>query len=294
LRAATGCGAAGCWAVLVSGAGAERVGMMMSARGRGERQRLMRSRKLTLAVAAVLATMALLGGAGAAQAVFPNFSGCTISEPAEEGCIDIQNRSGNLNIKGFNVPLGESLEIRGMTRASEIGEKPNFVPPAGTNGFFATPVAVPGGLLGIEGLPGNSVLAITELAGSSSDIRIDAATLALTVPVKVRLVNLLLGMDCHIGTNRNPIVLNLITGTTNPPPPNRPISGRIGEAEFDGRAIIIRGNVNVENSFAVPGATECGLGLGLINTLVNLKLGLPSASGNNSIEVVNDVAVGQP
>ena len=35
-----------------------------------------------------------------------------------------------------------------------------------------------------------------------------------------------------------------------------------------------------------------GFGLGLINTLVNLKLGLPSAAGNNSMEIVNDVAIG--
>ena len=42
----------------------------------------------------------------------------------------------------------------------------------------------------------------------------------------------------------------------------------------------------------MPGATECGLGLGLINSLVNLKLGLPAAAGNNSIELHNDVALG--
>jgi hypothetical protein len=253
----------------------------------------MRSRKLALAVAALLATMVWLAGAGAAQAVFPDFTGCTITNPVSEGCIDIQNRAANLNIKGFNVPIGESLEIRGMTR-DQGTEIPLFVPPAGTNGFFARPVPVPGGLLGIEWIPGNSVLAITELAGPASSIKINSNTLTLELPVKVRLVNLLLGMDCHIGTNRNPVNLRLITGTTNPPPPNRPISGHIGTPRFGPTGIIITDNLNVENSFAVPGATECGLGLGLINTLVNLKLGLPSAAGNNSIEVHNDVAIGVP
>jgi hypothetical protein len=255
----------------------------------------MRSRKLALALASALAVMAIGLGAQAANAVFPNYSGCTSTDPTleTEACVDIVNRSANFNIKGFNVPLGESLEIRGTLRSDGRGGS-IFTPPSGTNGFFARAVPVPGGIFGIEWLPGNSVLAITELAGSSSLIRINTSDLSIRLPVKVRLVNVLLGMDCHIGTNSNPVNLNLIVGTTSPPPPNRPISGRVGEPSFDGRSIIFRGNVSVENSFAVPGATECGLGLGLINSLVNLRLRLPSAAGNNSMEIVNDVALGIP
>jgi hypothetical protein len=240
----------------------------------------MRPRKLTLAVAAVLATMALLGGAGSAQAAFPNLSGCTAPpEAVEEGCIDIQARSGNLRIKEFNVPLHESLEIRGAFNTNT--EPVTFIPPAGTNGFFARPEPVPGGLLGIEWIPGNSVLAITELAGSSSDIRINLIPPAIRIPIKVRLVNLLLGMDCHIGTNRNPVVLNLTTQR----------AGTVSQTE---RGITITGNVNGESTFAVPGATECGLGLGLINALVNARLRLPSSSGNNSIVLTNDIALLHP
>ena len=251
----------------------------------------MRRLKHVIVLAVALAAAAL--APGVAQAVFPNFSGCTISNPETEGCIDIQNRAANLNIKGFNVPIGESLEIRGMTRGNGT-ETPDFIPPRGTNGFFARAVPVPGGIFGIEWIPGNSVLAITELAGPASSIRINAGTLSIAVPVKVRLVNVLLGMDCHIGTDRNPVRLNLITGTTSPPPPNRPISGRVGEFTFGERGVTVTGNRNVENSFAVPGATECGLGLGLINSLVNLRLRLPSAGGNNEVVINNDVAIGVP
>lgn len=239
---------------------------------------------------ALLATATWLVVVGVASAAFPNYTGCTITAPGQ-GCIDIQNRSGNLNIKGFNVPLGESLEIRG--RLDEDGsERPRFVPASGTNGFFATPVPVPGGLLGIEfPIPGNSVLAITELAGPSSDIHISFATGGISIPIKVRLVNVLLGMNCHIGTDSSPVVLNLTAETTNPPPPNRPISGRFGRLTFTETGIISTGNVSVDNAFAVPSASRCGLGLGLINALVNLKLRLPSAAGNNSIEIVNDLAL---
>jgi hypothetical protein len=237
----------------------------------------------------------LLAAGGVARATFPDFTGCTSTTLEGEACIDIQSRSGNLNIKGFNVPLHESLEIRGMLRATGPFEAV-FVPPAGTNGFFSRPVLVPGGLLGIEWLPGNSVLAITELAGPASAININILTGSITIPVKVRLENLLLGMECHIGTNSHPVVLNLITGTTSPPPPNTPITGVRGRMSPlpEERGVQVIGGVNVENSFAVPAATECGFGLGLINALVDLKLQLPSAAGNNSVELHNDVALGLP
>jgi len=243
---------------------------------------------------ALLATVACLVFAGTASAVFPNFSDCPLRERGN-GCVDIRNTSGNLRIKEFNVPLHESLEIRGGLRATETGN--TFVPPRGTTGFFATPVPIPGGLLGINfPIPGNEVLAITELAGPPSSIHVEIGDQSIRMPVKVRLINFLLGMDCHIGTNSRPVTLTLITGTTSPPAPNRPISGRLGAFSAEGTAegdIVVRfiGNVNVENSFAVPGATECGLGLGLINSLVNAKLRIPSAGGNNSIEVTNNVAV---
>jgi hypothetical protein len=251
----------------------------------------MRSFKQCAASAAALATGVVLMFAGTALAAFPDFTGCPASTPTATACIDVQNSSGNLNIKGFNVPLtAAALEIRGGIAPSGGGVA--FIPPRGTTGFFSRAVPVPGGLLGIEWIPGTSVLAITELAGSPSNIRFDLATFGLAVPVKVRLVNTLLGMNCHVGTDRNPVRLNLITGTTSPPAPNRPISGSPGRFEFvPPDTILVPNNRNVENSFAVPGATECGLGLGLINSLVNLKLRLPSAAGNNSIEVVNNIAI---
>ena len=251
----------------------------------------MRSFKQCAAFAAALATGVVMMFAGTALAAFPDFTGCPTTAPGVRACVNVQNSSGNLNIKGFNVPLtATALEIRGALAVNETGVV--FVPPRGTTGFFSRPVPVPGGLLGIEWIPGTSVLAITELAGSPSNIRFDLGTFGLSVPVKVRLVNTLLGMNCHVGTDRNPVRLNLITGTTSPPAPNRPISGAPGRQEFvPPDTLVISNNRNVENSFAVPGASECGLGLGLINALVNAKLRLPSAAGNNSIEVLNNIAL---
>ncbi len=250
----------------------------------------MRAPRYRAAVAAVVAAMAVMIGAGAAQAAFPDFTGCTSRTPETGVCVDIQQRSGNLNINGFNVPLHETLEIRG-TLIPNGTERPLFQAPAGSTGFIGRTERVPGGLLGIEWIPGTTVLAITELAGSPSAIRLNLQDLSVQLPVKVRLVNVLLGMDCHIGNNSRPVRLTLITGTTSPPAPNRPISGRVGTSgEIPGGFSVV-GNTHVENAFAVPGATECGLGLGLINSLVNLKLGLPSAAGKNSIVLNSDVAI---
>src|SRR5689334_24937372 len=125
-----------------------RVSRRSAPNARRKAERSMRSRKLTLALASALATMAIGLGAQAASAAFPDFSGCRATNYATEACVDIQNRSGNLNIKGFNVPLGESLEIRGTLR-EEAGGAPLFVPPTGTTGFFARTVPVPGGIFGI-------------------------------------------------------------------------------------------------------------------------------------------------
>lgn len=251
---------------------------------------MMRSPRYRVVVAAVVAAMALMVGAGAAQAAFPDFTGCTSRTPETGVCLDIQQRSGNLNINGFNVPLHETLEIRG-TLIPNGTERPLFQAPAGSTGFIGRTERVPGGLLGIEWIPGNTVLAITELAGSPSAIRLEGNDFSVRIPVKVRLVNLLLGMDCHIGTNSRPVSLNLTTGTTSPPAPNRPISGRIGTSGEIPGGLTLVGNSHVENSFSVPGATECGLGLGLINSLVNLRLGLPSAAGRNSVVLNSDIAL---
>lgn len=248
-------------------------------------------RKHSLALAAAIATMAWVAVGGAAQAAFPNFSDCPTSNPAVLGCIDIQSRSGSLEIKGFTVPLGESLEIRG---GLDNSVRPNvFYPPAGTNGFFARAIRIPGGILGLElPIPGNTVLGTAQLAGSASDIRmtIEFGTTRVSLPVKVKLDNPLLGSSCTIGTNSNPAHINLTTGTTSPPPPNRPISGRLGELAFVEGAAILRDSVVVDNAFAIPGASGCGL-LGILNPIVNLKLGLPSAAGNNTMIVHNDVAL---
>ena len=241
----------------------------------------------------LLVTGAMLVFTGSASAAFPNFSDCPRSAPDVTACIDIQSVTGSLEIKGFTVPLGDSLEIRGGVNGAESPFR--FIPPTGTNGFFSKPIRVPGGILGLElPIPGNTVLATAELAGPASSILIRLSEIStVSLPVKVKLDNPILGSNCYIGSNSNPTRVNLTSGTTSPPPPNRPISGFNGNVRFieqEGFSVLeLLGARNVDNAFAVPGATGCGL-LGIANPIVNLKLQLPSAAGNNTMLVTNNVA----
>jgi len=242
-------------------------------------------------LAVLLAVGASLVCASSASAVFPNFSDCPRADPDVFTCLDIQSTTGSLEIKGFTVPLGESLEIRGGVNVAER----RFIPPVGTTGFFSRTIRIPGGILGIEfPIPGNAVDAIAQLAGPTTavvpDIGIPVTTISL--PVKVKLENPILGSNCYIGSNSNPARLNLTTGTTSPPPPNTPISGSLGTPSRidEPFTIIFSGSRSVDNAFAVPGATGCGL-FGIVDPLVDLRLQLPSAAGNNTMIVTNNVAL---
>ncbi|MEU9021590.1 hypothetical protein [Actinomadura sp. NPDC048394] len=97
--------------------------------------------------------------------------------------------------------------------------------------------------------------------------------------LKVKVINPNLGPYCSIGSNGDPIKLHLIFGTTSPPPPNRPISGST-PVDVSADPPVFKATM-VDNSFAVPGSSGCGLG-GTLNWVVNSQAGVPSAAGNNT------------
>jgi hypothetical protein len=178
------------------------------------------------------------------------------------------------------------------------------------NTLSKTPQPVPGGLLGVtaptwwpsilrnlfnetinNGFTG--VTATVELAGPPSAIKLSIKNaafqegIALAMPVKVKLGNPFLGNSCYIGSNSNPIQLNLTTGTTSPPPPNTPISGSPGTFEIEQPApgiLTDKGNRLVDNSFSAPGANGCGgfLFSWAVDPFVDSILGTPSAAGRNT------------
>jgi hypothetical protein len=124
-----------------------------------------------------------------------------------------------------------------------------------------------------------------ELAGTPSDFSPSAFAGTgdvLTVPVKFQLQNLLLGNNCSVGSDRNPIVLKLDQTT----PPNYASS----EPDPNGYPVTLTessGGAMEATGFSEPKATGCGPG-GLLDSLVNGKLGLPSPASANSFSAIGD------
>jgi len=100
----------------------------------------------------------------------------------------------------------------------------------------------------------------------------------LNISVKISIQGTPQGQDLTSSCGVSPINLRLVTGTTNPPAPNEPISGSPYNDET-GRATL------VDNSFSAPGASGCAL-LGAANAPLNAELGTPAASGVNTAIVV--------
>jgi hypothetical protein len=255
-------------------------------------QSKLRSKLLTVVGAAVVATALLAPMAQAKEPApgFTQFAGCPSPEENAETifCIRSDVTGGHLNVGNKEVPINNPLVISGGLNV----ELENFAYNS-KGGLSKVAQKVPGGVIGLTGLTwlleffGSEALtlyATTELAGVPSKFNFSSVTL----PIKVHLTNPggLLGGSCYLGSNSEPVVLNLTTGTTNPPPPNEPITGK--EPEFSESAGIVHlaNGIYVDNSFSAPGVNGCKLVLfGFIpisiNGLVNEVSGLPAAAGTN-------------
>lgn len=267
---------------------------------------------VVLAVAGLIASLALTSSAYAVErhpkGEYAPFADCPLSNPAVEVCTFAVTEGGEFVIGKEKVPIVNKITLQGGLREASFGVD-EFIGAEDGNTLSKTPQKVPGGLAGLvkcneisnfiervacelvfeNGLTG--VNATTELAGPASSIGINLNNLleakgtALSLPVKVHLENPFLGSSCYIGSNAHPVVIELTTGTTSPPLPNKPITGNPGTLEFNetGTIITITKNELVNNSFATGGAQGCGgLFSFLIDPLVNSKLGLPSAAGKNT------------
>ena len=111
---------------------------------------------------------------------------------------------------------------------------------------------------------------------------------AVVLPVRIHLKNTFLGNGCYIGSEAHPIQWNLSTGTSGTLTGKRGTAETIQE-EIPGEepvsALRLSNNSLVDGTFAVPVSEGCGefLGIkGFLDSIINGKLGLPSASGNNA------------
>lgn len=278
-------------------------------------------RALVMAAAALTALMTTAVPAAAEPEVAaapPTLAGawaplnrCPVDDPAMRAadgvtvaaaCLSSSSASGSITMGGTTLPTGASdLQLGLLNRG---GTYTVVAPPGGA--IIAAPVQIPGGLLGLmcpsdipfitriceqlENSTLNRVTATIESAGPPRDFNLGAGTGVgqpiVTLPVKIKLSNPFLDPNCYIGSNSNPILLRPANAT-------RP-TGTVVRFNADGTPnptgemgyVSLRGADQVDNTFAVPGANGCGF-LGLLDGAVNLKQGLPSPSGENSLTLSN-------
>jgi hypothetical protein len=251
--------------------------------------------------AGTLLSVAMLGTSAAADAVPPApFTYCPLhytdptQPPPQPGhglrfCFASIGTGGSFKMGKVTVALTPGTVLQGGFWLSPDFHL-SFVPASPASKTLDSPgQQVPGGLLGVSQIQ-NLIPGVTDVTAQvllvgpiTSNLRnlLYAETPGITLPVLVKLVNPALGPNCTIGTPAQPILLNLTSGATNPPAPAQPISGSRGSASGMGPGgLYIKGASVVDNTWGAPGASGCGA-LGLLNRVVNLQSGLPSAPGNN-------------
>jgi hypothetical protein len=221
-----------------------------------------------------------------------------------ESCLYAKTESGKIQIGKENVPIEKAIVLQGGLE--EINEAEfRMVAAKDGNTLVKSPQKVPGGLSGLvkcneiknlieraacelvfeNGLTG--VNATTELAAPASSVILNIGNYlnetgtALKLPVKVHLENPLLGSSCYVGSNSSPVIVELTTGTSGSQKGKRGNQVEAGEGEI----LDLENSSLVNNTFAAPGASGCGV-LGLLNGVINSRLGLPSGPGGN-IAVLN-------
>jgi hypothetical protein len=246
-------------------------------------------RRLLVIAAGALTALAMLAPAAQAATPLPGytqFTGCPTVEqdPSVETCLTSVITGGHFKMGSKNVPITKPIALTG-------GRKGNGdIVWNSEGGLDPVKLEIPGGIVGLTGLDWLvnllsleqlKVYAVTETVGTPN---LDAS---LKLPIRVHLINPVLGNNCYVGSATEPISLNLITGTTNPPPPNEPITGQEFGFSYDESTNIISlpDAIFVDNSFAAPAAKGCVLNIGLIpvniDAIVNLQSGLPSPAGTN-------------
>jgi hypothetical protein len=204
------------------------------------------------------------------------FAGCPEPPAAIDHCT-ISTTTGRLELGRIDLRLDEPITLNGGVPAGspapfEFDERGGLFSPR-------VPITDPR-------LPGGPVQAKLQLAGTI----MVALPASETMPLKVKLEHPLLGADCYIGSEREPLTLNLTTGTTAPPPPNQPISGAVPGFSLDPadpRIFLVSDGVFVDNAFRTPAASGCGPH-GALDRVVNALAGLPSPAGRNTAVLAFD------
>lgn len=272
-----------------------------------------------LVTTALVASLALIGASSAMatpKGEYAVFAQCPLNnlEPETTACLVSRSESGHITINKTEVPIVKTQTLQGGI--NEVKGVETFIGAANGETLSKTPQKVPGGLLDFvkcneikgegfleklargtcefifENPESTGVEATTELAAPASSIGINELNLliehgtALSLPVKVKLENPLLGKECYIGSNAHPMVINLTSGISGT------AKGKLGEisSKAEGGILVIKNNTLVNNTFIAPKVTGCGEGFAfLIDPIIDAKLGLESGEGKNTAVLNNTI-----
>jgi hypothetical protein len=250
-----------------------------------------RSFRLLLFIAGSIAVLAALSPAAQAKrpsSGYEQFAGCPSSTEYAglNTCMRVVIIGGHFKLGNRELPIERPITLTGGIKEFSQTSPLRF---NSEGGLSKVKQKVPGGVSVLAGTKSlgkeaQTVYATAELAGAVTFSLLGAARL----PIKIHLENSALGSNCYIGSNANPLLLNLTTGTTTPPPPAKPISGKDLLLWFEPVWEIqeANGGTMVDNAFAAPGANGCVLTIpGLLplpaNGLINSTMGLPAVEGRN-------------
>ena len=270
-------------------------------------RRIPSSRRRSFAAATTLALcITCLAGATQASAKpvvdenYLPFIHCPIGVKKLEVCVVATTTSGEFHLGSKTVKIESPVTLQGgllFPPKNTPEDTRTLLPPTdGAPELIAAPMKVPGGLTGIEGV-GEEVTATTELVGPvevNVANQVEEKGVAVKLPLRVKLNNSLLGAECFVGSAAEPITLNLTTGATSPPGPNKSIHGGKGTLSVNDNIATFNGLSLVDNAFAAPGAKGCGGPLLELvdDLLVDTVAGLPAASGTNTAILNGSVSEG--
>ena len=236
--------------------------------------------------------------------IYAPFTDCPLNNPVMEGsvggsatgCIASISTSGTFTIHGIPVSVTHPVIVQFGVWSPPTATGGNqfeggTVMPADGRSLVDSPEQTPGGLPLLLLCPGSTpdIAALCRKATTSGHTDLTAlirpagpitnfTLTSFTQPVKIQLINPMLGGNCYIGSDSNPIVLNpTITSG------NLAFVADPDPARFPNTAVLeILDAQATDNSFSVPAASGCGPG-GSADAQIDTTLGLPSPSGSNGL-----------
>lgn len=263
--------------------------------------------------AVALASLSIAGSASA-WSMYEKFKNCPTANPEVKYCAYGKTENTSYLKAGLKtVLLKRALILQGGMTQLNFNETPEtwFNPENGTPVLKPVPQNVEGGLQSVveESMLSGKVLEEYKKAVKEGHTKVTATIetasnpsvyfnfyhlgtekgTAIGLPLKVHFKGAIMGEHCYAGSDEAPINVELTDGTTSPPPPTEPMTGKfghLGEPVFNVKKLTENSLVN--NTFAAPAIEGCGLepaDYEMLDAAINTRVGLPAPEGENETRI---------